>query len=54
MAAFHLTLTMLIELFHPCRLSNGKQGQTMLASVVSVKWNVACVANFLSTIFNYN
>jgi len=37
-AAFHLTL---VESFHPCYLSNVKQGQMMLASVASVKWNAA-------------
>jgi len=41
MAAFHLTLAMLVEPFHPCHLSNVKQGQMMLASVASVKWNAA-------------
>jgi len=40
-AAFYLTLATLVELFHPCYLSNVKQGQMMLASVASVKWNAA-------------
>jgi len=33
MAAFHLTLATLVESFHPCYLSNVKQGQMMLASI---------------------
>jgi len=32
------------ESFHLCYLSNVKQGQMMLASVASVKWNAAEVA----------
>jgi len=33
-----------VESFHPCYLSNVKQGQMMLASVTSVKWNAALVS----------
>jgi len=32
-----------MESFHPCYLSNVKQGQIMIASVASVKWNAAKV-----------
>ena len=35
--AFHLMLAMLRKSFYPC-LSNIKQGQIMLASIVSAKW----------------
>jgi len=33
------TLATLLELFHSCCLLNIKQGQMILASVASVKWN---------------
>jgi len=41
LAAFHLTLATLMELFYPCYLTNVKQGQMMLVSVASIKWNAA-------------
>lgn len=42
-AVFHLALTALIQLFHPCYLSNVEQGQMMLVSAASAKWNAASV-----------
>jgi len=50
-AAFHLTLATLLESFHLCYLSNVKQGQMMLASVASVKWNAATVVSQVSSIY---
>jgi len=40
LAAFYLTLDTLLKSFHPCCLSNVKQGQMMSANAASVKWNV--------------
>ena len=42
---------MLLESFHPCRLSNIKQGQMMLAIVASIKWNTAPEAQCRSHIY---
>jgi len=38
-----LTLTTLVKSFHPCRLLDVKQGQTMLASIAIVKRNAALI-----------
>jgi len=38
---FYKHIATLVESFHPCYLSNVEQGQMMLASVASVKWNAA-------------
>jgi len=46
-----LTLATLLELFHPCRLLNIKQGQMMLASVASVKRNALLMTQIHSVLF---